>query len=67
MTGFRNLEHDEIFREQTNSLIDLVSLNQNFTQWGTLFALKKRAFGAKNGTLTDFTYNSLISDKILDM
>ena len=28
---------------------------------------KKRAFGAKNGALTDFSYNSLISDKILDI
>ena len=28
---------------------------------------KKRAFGTKNGSLTGFSYNSLISNKILDM
>ena len=39
---------------------------ENFENRAKKGPCKKRAFSSKNEKLTDFSYNSLISDKILD-
>ena len=51
-----------------------LSYQLNFESLGAFFApekprksWKKRAFSLKNGSLTDFSYNSLISFKILNV